>query len=128
MTNLEGQRLAVLIAHDSSSRQPTCLDAQVQHKQYAATSSNISCSAEPVVGVNLPTRIHHLEREHRFERTKNGEFECEKVAKAEGNENMERVVTGYRRLISSSRLTPVTRRSAARVSSVGSRSARSYDP
>ena len=59
--------------------------AVARHKQYAATSSGTTCPADHVVWVNLPTHIYHLEGERWFGRTKNGQFECEKAAKAEGD-------------------------------------------
>ena len=59
--------------------------ALARHKQYAATNATISCPGDRVVWVNLPTHIYHLEGERWFGRTKSGQFECEKAAKAEGD-------------------------------------------
>lgn len=59
--------------------------ALARHKQYAVTSPGITCSGDRVVWVNLPTHIYHLEGERWFGRTKTGQFECEKAAKAEGD-------------------------------------------
>jgi hypothetical protein len=59
--------------------------AFARHKQYGAVEPGISCPGSRAVWVNLPTRIYHLEGERWFGRTKDGQFECEKAAKAEGD-------------------------------------------
>ena len=55
------------------------------HKVYAPVSSNVSCPSDRKVWVNTRTGIYHLEGERWYGRTKEGRFECEKAAKAEGD-------------------------------------------
>ena len=55
------------------------------HKAYAPVSSVLSCPGDRKVWVNTRTRVYHLEGERWYGRTKQGQFECEKVAKAEGD-------------------------------------------
>ncbi len=61
------------------------LPASARHKQYAAVPAAITCPGDRVVWVNLPTHIYHLQGERWYGRTKDGQFECEKSAKAEGD-------------------------------------------
>ena len=63
----------------------SALPALAFHKQYAPVAANISCPSDRRVWVNTRTGIYHLEGERWFGRTKQGQFECEKAAKAEGD-------------------------------------------
>ena len=55
------------------------------HKAYPKTSYGISCPGDRVVWVNSNSGVYHLEGERWFGRTKSGQYECEKAAKAEGD-------------------------------------------
>ena len=55
------------------------------HKQYAPVNANVSCPGWRKVCVNTRRGIYHLECKQCFGRTKQGQFECEKAAKAEGD-------------------------------------------
>lgn len=55
------------------------------HKTYPAVTPNISCPGDRVVWVNTNSGIYHYEGERWFGRTKSGQFECERQAKAEGD-------------------------------------------
>ena len=59
--------------------------AWAYHNHYADVSPGISCPADRVVWVNTRTGVYHLEGERWFGRTKSGQFECEKAARAEGD-------------------------------------------
>ena len=48
-------------------------------------SSTITCPGDQVVWVNTRTGIYHLRGERWFGRTKQGAYECEKAADAEGD-------------------------------------------
>ena len=61
------------------------LPALAFHKQYAPVTANISCPGDRKVWVNTRTSVYHLEGERWYGRTKQGQFECEKAAKAEGD-------------------------------------------
>ena len=52
-------------------------------------TSGLSCPSDRKVCVNTRTRIYHLEGERWWGRTKQGQFECEKTAKAEGDRETE---------------------------------------
>ncbi len=56
-----------------------------RHKTYPQTSYGISCPGDRVVWVNTNSGVYHLEGERWFGRTKAGQYECEKAAKAEGD-------------------------------------------
>lgn len=62
----------------------TTVPALARHRTYAAVNSSISCPGDHKVWVNTRTNIYHLEGERWYGRTKQGQFECEKAAKAEG--------------------------------------------
>ena len=55
------------------------------HKAYPKTAYGISCPGDRVVWVNTNSGVYHLEGERWFGRTKNGAYECEKAARAEGD-------------------------------------------
>ena len=59
------------------------------HKAYAPVASTAACPGDRKVWVNTRTGIYHLEGERRYGRTKQGQFECEKAAKAEGDRETE---------------------------------------
>ncbi|MGI4747986.1 MAG: hypothetical protein ACRYFY_18385 [Janthinobacterium lividum] len=63
--------------------------ALARHKDYAAVDPGISCPNDRIVWVNTRTKIYHLEGERWFGRTKQGQFECEKAAKREGDRETE---------------------------------------
>lgn len=54
-------------------------------KSYPPITPGISCPGDRVVWVNTNSGVYHYEGERWFGRTKNGQFECEKQAKAEGD-------------------------------------------
>ncbi|MCB8878283.1 hypothetical protein [Acidisoma silvae] len=55
------------------------------HKSYPPVTPDISCPGDRVVWVNTNSGVYHYEGERWFGRTKSGQFECEKQAKAEGD-------------------------------------------
>jgi hypothetical protein len=55
------------------------------HKQYPPVSPDITCHHDRVVWVNTNSGVYHYQGERWFGRTENGQFECEKDAKAEGD-------------------------------------------
>lgn len=55
------------------------------HKTYPVVNPDISCPGDRVVWVNINSGVYHYEGERWFGRTKHGQFECEKQAKAEGD-------------------------------------------
>ena len=55
------------------------------HKAYPQTSYGMSCPGDRLVWVNTNSGVYHLEGERWFGRTKSGQYECEKAAKAEGD-------------------------------------------
>ena len=55
------------------------------HKVYAPVSSTTACPGDRKVWVNTRTGVYHLEGERWYGRTKQGQFECEKAAIAEGD-------------------------------------------
>ena len=63
--------------------------ALASHKAYAPVASGASCPGDRKVWVNTRTHIYHLEGERWYGRTKQGQFECEKAAKAEGDRETE---------------------------------------
>ena len=60
-------------------------EAASAHKQYAAVDPKIFCRSDRVVWVNTESKVYHYKGERWFGRTKNGQFECEKAARAEGD-------------------------------------------
>jgi hypothetical protein len=69
-----------------TSNPPTASDPVTHHhKAYAKTTYGISCPGDRVVWVNTKSGVYHLEGERWFGRTKSGQYECEKAAKAEGD-------------------------------------------
>ena len=61
------------------------IPAIARHQVYAPVSSDKSCPGDRVVWVNTRTGVYHMEGERWYGRTKQGQFECEKAAKAEGD-------------------------------------------
>ena len=59
------------------------------HKAYEPVTSTAVCPGDRKVWVNTRTGIYHLEGERWYGRTKQGQFECEKAAKAEGDRETE---------------------------------------
>ena len=59
------------------------------HKAYAPVTSTVACPGDRKVWVNTRTGIYHLEGERWYGRTRQGQFECEKAAKAEGDRETE---------------------------------------
>jgi hypothetical protein len=57
----------------------------VAHKSYPPVTPNISCPGDHIVWVNTNSGVYHYRGERWFGRTKDGQFECEKQAKAEGD-------------------------------------------
>ena len=55
------------------------------HQAYPTTSYGISCPGDRVVWVNTRSGVYHLEGERWFGRTRQGQYECEKQALAEGD-------------------------------------------
>ena len=55
------------------------------HKAYPKNAYGISCPGDRVVWVNSNSGVYHLEGERWFGRTRSGQYECEKAAKAEGD-------------------------------------------
>ena len=79
-------RLLVLIALcETLLAAPTL----ARHKAYAPVSSSLACPGDRKVWVNTRTGIYHLEGERWYGRTKEGRFECEKAARAEGDRETE---------------------------------------
>ena len=54
-------------------------------KAYQQVSSGASCPGDRKVWVNTRTGVYHLEGERWYGRTKQGQFECERAAIAEGD-------------------------------------------
>jgi len=57
----------------------------VAQESYAPVAPNISCRGDRIVWVNANSGVYHYQGERWFGRTKVGQFECEKQAKAEGD-------------------------------------------
>ncbi len=55
------------------------------HKAYPKTGYGVSCPGDRVVWVNTNSGVYHLEGERWFGRTRSGQYECERAAKAEGD-------------------------------------------
>lgn len=55
------------------------------HQTYAPISAGKSCPGDRTFWVNTRTGVYHLEGERWYGRTKQGQLECEKAAKAESD-------------------------------------------
>lgn len=60
-------------------------DPAHRHKAYAVTKYGISCAGDRVVWVDTNSGVYHLDGERWFGRTRSGQYECEKAARAEGD-------------------------------------------
>ena len=60
-------------------------DPEHRHQAYATASYGISCPRDRVVWVNTRSGVYHSESERWFGRTRQGQYECEKQALAEGD-------------------------------------------
>ena len=54
-------------------------------KTYPHVTPVISCPSDRVVWVNTNSGVYHYRGERWFGRTKDGQFECERQARAEGD-------------------------------------------
>jgi len=61
------------------------LPQALAHKVYPVVHPDMSCPGDRVVWVNANSGVYHYKGERWFGRTKHGQFECEKQAKAEGD-------------------------------------------
>lgn len=59
------------------------------HKAYGPVTSTAACPGDRQVWINTRTGNYHLEGERWFGRTKQGQFECEKAAKAKRDRETE---------------------------------------
>jgi hypothetical protein len=82
---------APAVAQDAGTLGPTSNPATPTdpvvhyHKAYPKTSYGISCPGDRVVWVNTRSGVYYLEGERWFGRTRQGLYECEKAALAEGD-------------------------------------------
>ena len=130
MTDPESRHLAVPLTYDSSPRQSVCLDAcrsltqairaHQRHHLLPRRPRRVGEPADPYLPPGRRTLVRP-DKEWAIRVREGGEGRREPG-------DAERPVIGYNRPISSSRLTPVARCSAASIASDGSRSPRSYEP